>query len=342
MDDTSFELPAFKTSAFQPPAHEPPAHEPLAAEPRVEPAVLAGQFQQHRPRLRSVAYRMLGSMAEADDAVQETWIRLSRSDASDIDNVGGWLTTVVARVSLSMLQRRARRREDSLNPEGTGDIASPDSHSDPEQQTLTADAVGLALLVVLDTLTPAERLAFVLHDSFGVPFEEIARIVDRTPAAARQLASRARRRVQGAAGSEDPDPIRRRRVVDAFLAASRNGDFNALVRVLDPDVVLRADRPVLPDGPTVFRGAHTVARQALRFSGLARSARQVMVDGRLGLLAEDPGGRPVSLLSFRITADRVTGIDIVTAQNRLAELGFRADPGIVRQENLRDTAAHGL
>src|SRR5215216_6140204 len=226
---------------------------------------LVRRFEDHRGRLRAVAYRMLGSASEADDAVQEAWLRLSRSDAGAVENLGGWLTTVVARVCLNMLEARRSRREEPVG----GDLPDPVAHRgddhDPEQQALAAEGVGLALLVVLDTLTPAERLAFVLHDLFAVPFEEIAPIVDRSPAAARQLASRARRRVQGAP-PPDADLARQRAVVDAFLAASRQGDFEALLALLDPDVVVRAD------ASRVVRGARAVAGQALSFAGRARVA----------------------------------------------------------------------
>src|SRR5436309_3738883 len=221
---------------------------------------LAGQFEQQRTRLRSVAYRMLGSLSEADDAVQEAWLRLSRSDADEIENLGGWMTTVVARVSLNMLRSRATRREEPLGVHIPDPIVDPADGTDPEHEALVADSVGLALLIVLETLSPAERLAFVLHDMFGVPFDEIASIVDRSPEATRQLASRARRRVQGERTIPDPDLDRQREVVDAFLAASREGDFEALVAVLDPEVVLHAD---LGRGVTQeLRGAEAVAGPA--------------------------------------------------------------------------------
>src|SRR3954469_12782576 len=217
---------------------------------------LAERFEANRTHLRAVAYRMLGSVSEADDAVQEAWLRLSRTDASQVANLGGWLTTVVARVSLDMLRSRTARREQPLETHVPEPIVSSDAGADPEQEALIADSVGLALLVVLETLSPAERLAFVLHDMFGVPFDEIAPIVDRSPVAARQLASRARRRVRGAAPAPDPDLARQRQVVDAFLAAARDGDFDALVAVLDPDVVLRVDRgAVRPGASQEVRGA---------------------------------------------------------------------------------------
>src|SRR5215217_3859328 len=235
---------------------------------------LAQRFEEHRTHLKAVAYRMLGSLSEADDAVQEAWLRLSRSDTSDIENLGGWLTTVVARVCLNMLRSRRSRREEPLD-ESLGvrvpdPIVSREGGIDPEHEALLADSVGLALLVVLETLAPAERLAFVLHDMFAVPFEEIAPIVERSPTAARQLASRARRRVQGAA-REPVDPLpRQREVVDAFLAASREGDFEALLAVLDPDVVLRIDGGALrPAATVVTRGAENVARRAMTFARLS-------------------------------------------------------------------------
>src|SRR5215211_326159 len=243
---------------------------------------LARRFEDHRGRLRAVAYRMLGSASEADDAVQEAWLRLSRSDAGAVENLGGWLTTVVARVCLNMLQARRSRREEPVG----GDLPDPVAHRgddhDPEQQALAAEGVGLALLVVLDTLTPAERLAFVLHDLFAVPFEEIAPIVDRSPAAARQLASRARRRVQGQNPVPDANLDTQREVVDAFLAAGREGDFERLVAVLDPDVVLRRDfGPLVPISREV-RGAEEVARQALIASQLDLLVKPALVNGAFG------------------------------------------------------------
>src|SRR5262245_1626239 len=222
---------------------------------------LVEQFEEHRTHLRAVAYRMLGSLTEADDALQEAWIRLSRSDTEKVENLGGWLTTIVARVCLNMLRSRKARAEEPLGEPVPEPIISSPNGLDPEQEALVADSVGLALLVVLDALTPAERLAFVLHDMFAVPFDEIAPIIGRSPAAARQIGSRARRRVQGAAPVPDPDLGRQREVVDAFLAASREGDFDALVSVLDPDVVLRVDRPIPPGAPALIRGAKAVAEQ---------------------------------------------------------------------------------
>lgn len=262
---------------------------------------LAGRFEQHRPRLRAVAYRMLGSVAEADDAVQDAWLRLCRSDADQIDNLGGWLTTVVARECLHML--RSRRREESRLPEP---VVLLDGELDPEQEALLADSVGLALLVVLDRLSPAERLAFVLHDMFELPFDEIAGIVGRTPTAARQLASRARRRVTGAEiPSPDPDLVRQRRVVDAFYAASRAGDFDALVQVLAPDVVLTSDLGA--DGQrVVVRGAAAVARQARGPHG--GRLRPVLVNGAVGALIT-VDDQPFAVLVFTVADDRIVAID---------------------------------
>src|SRR3954453_13498604 len=264
--------------------------------------ILADRFEAHLGRLRAVAYRMLGSSSEADDAVQEAWLRLSRTDTSDVANLGGWLTTVVARVCLNMLQSRRTRREDPLDDQVPDDLAHRDDRVDPEQQALMADSVGLALLVVLDTLTPAERLAFVLHDLFAVPFDEIAPIVARSPAATRQLASRARRRVQGAGGVSDPDPNRRREIVDAFLAAARAGDFEALLEVLDPEVVFRVDA-----GPGAERarppvvGAAAVARQVLargvRFAPLGRPA---LVNGAAGIVVGAPE-RPAAVVGVTVS-----------------------------------------
>ena len=282
---------------------------------------LARRFEDDRPRLRGVAYRMLGSLSEADDAVQEAWLRLSRTDAQGIENLGGWLTTVVARVSLDMLRSRGSRREqpldDGLSPAAA---AGGPAAAEPEQEALLADSVGIALLVVLETLSPPERLAFVLHDLFAVPFEQIAPIVDRTPAAARQLASRARRRVQGAPAATEADLARRREVVDAFLAASRGGDFDALVALLDPDVVRRADPAALPPGvPTVVRGAQAVARGALAGSGGAPHAQPALVDGSPGVVVA-PGGKLTLVLAFDFEAGRIAAIDVIADPKRLARL----------------------
>jgi RNA polymerase sigma factor (sigma-70 family) len=275
---------------------------------------LAERFQEHRSHLRAVAYRMLGSAAEADDAVQETWLRLSRSGAGGVENLGGWLTTVVGRVSLDMLRARRSRREDPLGDRLPDELPSAQGGDDPEQEALLADAVGPALLVVLETLTPAERLAFVLHDLFAVPFEEIAAVLGRSEAAARQLASRARRRVQGAPATAAADPGRQRAVVDAFLAAARHGDFDALVALLDPDVVLRADPAAVQAGAAAeVRGAPAVAGT---FSGRARFARPALVDGAAGAVWA-PGGRPRVVFAFTIAGGRITGIDLVADPERL-------------------------
>src|SRR2546423_1306540 len=263
---------------------------------------LAEQFEGHRTHLRAVAYRMLGSQAEADDAVQESWLRLSRSDTSGVKNLGGWLTTVVARVCLDMLRSRESRGEESLDQQVPDPIVSREDGIDPEYEALLADSVGLALLVVLDTLNPPERLAFVLHDLFAVPFDEIAPIVGRSPTAARQLASRARRRVQGAATVPDADLTLQRELVDAFLAASRGGDFDALLAVLDPDVVLRSDSAAVHSRASrEVRGASAVARQ---FSGRAREAQPALVNGAMGL-AWGPGGRPRVVFGFTITRGKI-------------------------------------
>jgi RNA polymerase sigma factor (sigma-70 family) len=282
---------------------------------------LADRFEEHRTNLRAVAYRMLGSLAEADDAVQEAWLRLSRSDTSGVENLGGWLTTVVGRVCLDMLRARRSRREESLGAHVPDPIVSPEDGIHPEHEALLADSVGLALLVVLETLSPAERLAFVLHDMFDVPFDEIGAIVGRSPAAARQLASRARRRVKGAAPIPDADLGRQREVVGAFLAAARGGDFDALLSVLDPDVVLRADAGAVPAGASrVIRGAPAVAEQALAFAQrLGPFARPALVNGAAGIVAA-PGGRPVSVLGFTVRGEKIVEIDILADPARLRQL----------------------
>ncbi|GAA4714495.1 RNA polymerase sigma factor SigJ [Phytohabitans rumicis] len=279
---------------------------------------LVERFETHRPHLKAVAYRMLGSLSEADDAVQEAWLRLSRSNTTDVLNLGGWLTTVVGRVCLDMLRTRTARREVSMAEHLPDPIVSPADGIDPEQEALLADSVGLAMLVVLDSLAPAERLAFVLHDTFAVPFEEIATIVGRSPAAARQLASRARRRVQGAAAPPDPDVHRQREVVDAFLAAARGGDFEALVAVLDPDVVLRADRGAVA-GLSKLHGAAAVAEQALTFARFAYSPQPVLVNGAAGVL-NTADGKPVALMTFTIRDGKIAEIDIIADPERLAQL----------------------
>src|SRR2546425_698546 len=280
----------------------------------------AERFEQNRTHLRAVAYRMLGSLSEADDAVQEAWFRLSRSDTSAVENLRGWLTTVVARVCLDMLRSRKSRREEPLDahvPEPPEMITSREDALDPEHEALLADSVGLALLVVLETLAPAERVAFVLHDMFDLPFDEIAPIVGRSPTAARQLASRARRRVQGAAAVPEPDLARQRHVVDAFLAASRGGDFEALLAVLDPDVVLRADPMAVQIGASrEVRGAAAVAGT---FSGRARFAQAALVNGSVGAVWAQ-GGRPRVVFAFTITGARIIAIDLVADPERLREL----------------------
>ncbi|MCP9954527.1 MULTISPECIES: sigma-70 family RNA polymerase sigma factor [Actinomadura] len=280
---------------------------------------LAERFEEHRTHLRAVAYRMLGSLAEADDAVQESWLRLSRSGAGGIENLGGWLTTVVGRVCLDMLRSRTSRRETPLEERLPDPVVGPAAGPDPEHAALMADSVGLALLVVLESLTPAERLAFVLHDTFGVPFEEIAPIVGRSPAAARQLASRARRRVRGTAPSPERDPVRQRAVVDAFQAAARDGDFEALVAVLDPDVVLRADVGAVAGGLTEIHGAAGVAGQALAFRQSAGVSVPALVNGTAGIVGFEDG-RPKSVLAFTIADGRIVEIDILADPARLAAL----------------------
>ncbi|GGU47296.1 DNA-directed RNA polymerase sigma-70 factor [Streptomyces albospinus] len=281
---------------------------------------LAERFEEHRGHLRAVAYRMLGSLSEADDAVQEAWLRLSRSGVSGVANLGGWMTTIVGRVCLDQLRTRRARREDPLGVHVPEPIVSREDGPDPEQEVLLADSVGLALLVVLETLAPAERLAFVLHDMFAVPFDEIAPIVDRTPAAARQLASRARRRVQGTAPAPDTDPARQREVVDAFLAASRSGDFDALLAVLDPDVVLRADSgPGAPGASRLVRGAAAVVEQALFYSRFVPFARPALVNGAPGLVTAR-GGRPFSVMGFTIAHGKIVEINILADLARLERL----------------------
>ncbi|MFI8824026.1 RNA polymerase sigma factor SigJ [Streptomyces sp. NPDC053431] len=283
--------------------------------------LLAARFEADRGHLRAVAYRMLGSLSEAEDAVQEAWIKLNRSDVSDVRNLSGWLTTVVGRVCLDMLRSRASRREDPLEYYVPDPVVREEGGADPEKEALLADSVGLALLVVLETLAPAERLAFVLHDMFAVSFDEIAPVVDRTPAATRQLASRARRRVQGAAPAPAPDAARQREVVDAFLAASQGGDFEGLLTVLDPDVVLRVDGGALSAAASkLVRGAEAVTAQALTFAKFRHEARRVTVNGAAGLVSL-VNGAPVGLMAFTIAGDRIVEIDIVADPRRLAALG---------------------
>ncbi|MFD3436015.1 RNA polymerase sigma factor SigJ [Streptomyces sp. NPDC058685] len=281
--------------------------------------VLAERFHADRPHLKAVAYRMLGSLSEADDAVQEAWFRLHRADTSAVENLSGWLTTVVGRVCLDMLRSRKSRREESWDVRVPDPVVHREGTVDPEHEVLMADSVGLALLVVLETLGPAERLAFVLHDMFALPFEEIAPIVGRTPAATRQLASRARRRVQGTTSVPD-DQNRQREVVDAFIAASRGGDFDALVALLDPDVVLRADAGALPAMPSrEVRGARQVAGQALAFQQFSQFSRRVLVNGGAGIVTA-PGGRTLSVMGFTITGGKIVAIDILADPDRLSRL----------------------
>ncbi|WP_216207281.1 RNA polymerase sigma factor SigJ [Amycolatopsis aidingensis] len=287
--------------------------------------LLARRFEEHRTQLRAVAYRMLGSLAEAEDAVQEAWLRLARSEAEEIDNLGGWLTTVVGRVCLDLLRARRKRREDPLEAGLPDPVVSMKDDTDPEAQALAADSVGLALLVVLESLNPAERLAFVLHDMFGMPFEEIAPIIDRTPVAARKLASRARGQVRGAAPSPDPDLATQRRVVHAFLTAARDGDFEALLAVLDPDIVLRADSgTTLPGGLRVVRGADAVANQATTFRRMATTmvSRHALVNGAAGLV-NTREGELFSIMSFTIVKERIVAIDILADPDRLAGFDLR-------------------
>jgi RNA polymerase sigma-70 factor (ECF subfamily) len=287
------------------------------------PERLAEQFEEHRPHLRAVAYRMLGSMSEIDDAVQETWIRLGRTDVSDVENLRGWLTTVVARVCLDMLRTRTSRREDSLDTHVPDPVIAR-ADADPESVAMRVDSVGLALLVVLETLEPAERLAFVLHDVFGMTFDEIAPIVDRSPVAARQLASRARRRVQSSAPQADHDPRQQRRVIDAFMAAAENGDFEGLVAVLDPDIVLRADAGALTGMSRVVRGANAVASQAATFSKSGLTNQLVLVNGSLGLVARRSDGRVFSVIGFTIAGGKIVEMDILADPERLSRVDLSA------------------
>jgi RNA polymerase sigma-70 factor (ECF subfamily) len=280
---------------------------------------LAERFEEHRPQLRAVAYRMLGSLSEADDAVQEAWLRLSRIDAGGLENLAAWLTTVVARVSLNMLRSRAARREEPLDVHVPDPIIDPADGADPEHEALLADSVGLALLVVLETLTPAERLAFVLHDMFAVPFEEIAAIVDRSPEATRQLASRARRRVRGQAVVPDVDLDRQWEVVDAFMAAAREGDFNALVAVLDPDVVLRADAGALPGLSQEVHGAEAVAGQALLWSRVDQTVRRALINGAAGAVSIR-NGQPFSVAALTVRGGKIVEIDILFDRERVRRL----------------------
>jgi RNA polymerase sigma-70 factor, ECF subfamily len=276
------------------------------------------QFEQHRPHLRAVAYRMLGSLSDADDAVQDSWLRFSRADTRDVENLKAWLTTVVSRVSLNMLRSRQTRREDGYAPHMPDPIIDSPNGTDPEHQALLADSVGVALLVVLDTLSPPERLAFVLHDIFAVPFDEIAPIVDRTPEAARQLASRARRRVQGEPTVPDTDLGRQRELVDAFMAAARDGDFEALLAVLDPDVVVRADSGVGIERE--LRGAALVARNASAFHRLGLLTRPAIVNGVAGAVALREDGSAFSVGAFTVRGGKIVAIDFLADPVRLAGL----------------------
>jgi RNA polymerase sigma-70 factor (ECF subfamily) len=288
-----------------------------------EQLLLAERFESHRGRLRAVAYRMLGSVPEADDAVQEAWLRIGRADTSDVDNMGGWLTTVVARVCLNMLRARKARPEASIPGHVPDPILDREDRLDPEHEMLLGESVGLALLVVLETLAPAERVAFVLHDVFAVPFDEIAPIVGRSPTATRQLASRARRRVRGVAAVPDRDLRAQRTIVDAFIAAVRRGDFEGLLAVLDPDVVLRADGGVRWVGATrEIRGAETVARSALtitrRLTGF--DVQHALVNGAAGIVSRDENGQPFSVMGFTVRDGRIVEIDVLADPERLRQL----------------------
>ena len=289
--------------------------EPVEAQQRVW---LADRFEEHRPHLRAVAYRMLGSLTDADDAVQDAWLRVSRADASEVENLGGWLTTIVSRVCLNMLRARNVRREQPLGGHLPDPIISPVGVVQPDDQAVLADSVGLALLVVLDTLSPAERLAFVLHDMFGLPFEEIAPMIDRSPAAARQLASRARRRVKGVEiAAPDPDLARQREVVDAFFRAARGGDFEALVAVLDPDVVLRSDYGTRrPGAPKVLYGAAAVAKQALIGALPGAQLHDAIVNGAAGVVIT-VHGRPYAVMGFTVADGKIVEIDAIADPERV-------------------------
>ena len=298
-----------------------------AAAPTDDQAWLAERFEAHRSHLRGVAYRMLGSTTEADDAVQDTWIRLSRTDTGDVENLRAWLTTVVARVCLNMLRARNTRREASLETHLPDPILASEDGLDPEQQALLGDSIGLALLVVLDSLTPAERVSFVLHDVFAVPFDEIAPIVGRTPTATRQLASRARRRVQGAP-VPDVDLEGQWAVVDAFLAAARDGDFDRLLAVLDPAVVAQSDGgDARPQMISVTRGAEAVARQAMSFRRFADTATRVLVNGVPGGIAWSPDGKPFAVLALTVRGGRIVRLDILADPERLDQLDLTVVAG---------------
>jgi RNA polymerase sigma factor (sigma-70 family) len=291
-----------------------------------EPDWLTESFEQNRTRLRAVAYRMLGSFAEADDAVQEAWLRVSRADASDVDNLGAWLTTIVARVCLNMLRSRKARREEPLDVHVPDPVISRADGTNPEDQALLAEGVGLALNVVLETLSPAERLSFVLHDMFGLPFEEIAPMLGRSPSAARQLASRGRRRVRGAdVQAPDRDIARQREVVDAFFAAAHGGDFDALVAVLDPDVVARIDGGTArADLSGVVHGAAAVARQTLAIASISAPKHPVLVNGAAGVIIT-LNGQPVAVMGFTISGGKIVEIDAINDPERLRRL----DPSVL-------------
>ena len=291
-----------------------------------ERSALTRQFEQDRPHLRALAHRMLGSWAEADDALQEAWIRLDRADTREVENLTAWLTTVVARICLNVLRSRSTRREDPLDPHVPDPVVAPVAGTEPEHEAVLADSVGLALLVVLDALPPAERLAFVLHDLFKLPFDEIAPVVGRSTEATRKLASRARRRVQGASPGGTTNVARQREVVDAFFAAAHRGDFAALVAVLDPDVVLRSDRGDAPGGSAVVRTADAVAGQALLFAGPDRVVHPAVVNGGAGVVVT-LDGRPVAVMGFTVVDGRITAIDALGDPARLAALDLSAVTG---------------
>jgi RNA polymerase sigma factor (sigma-70 family) len=282
---------------------------------------LADRFEEHRSRLRAVAYRMLGSLSEADDAVQDTWLRVSRARANEVENFGGWLTTIVARVSLNMLRSRNVRREEAHGVHLPDPLITLEGARQPDEEAQLADSVGLALLVVLDSLTPAERLAFVLHDMFDLPFEDIARMVGRSPEAARQLASRARRRVKGAeVRAPDPDLVRQREVVDAFYRAARGGDLESLIALLDPEVVLRSDFGTRrPDAPRVVRGAAAVAQQSLRGALPTAEIHPVLVNWAAGAVIT-VGGRPFAVMGFTVTGGKIVEIDAIADPGRVARI----------------------
>ncbi|MFE7190627.1 sigma-70 family RNA polymerase sigma factor [Kitasatospora sp. NPDC057541] len=295
----------------------------------------AEPFEAHRPQLRAVAYRMLGSLAEAEDAVQDTWLRYDRTDTSGVENLGGWLTTVIGRLCLNRLRARASRREESFESRTEAGVEEPPripdpligraDAPDPEQEVLLADSVGLALMVVLESLSPAERVAFVLHDLFAVPFEEIAPLIERTAATTRQLASRARRKVRGRAPAPDRDLARQRVAVDAFFAATRTGDLDALLAVLDPEVVLRADGGAGRERrPVLLAGARTVAGQAVMFRALSPYARPALVNGAAGVVVIGANGRPVSVMAFTVVGGVIVAIDVLSEPERLAALDLTA------------------